>query len=105
MKFCEKCGAYMRGTPNGLVCTRCGNTVQTEIPQVRSIEQPETTPIEVVDDSKLESAKVAETCPTCGNGEAFRNISFISGEHAGVRQERSMERFTCTKCGHSWTKN
>jgi hypothetical protein len=31
-------------------------------------------------------------------------ISFISGEHAGVRQERSMERFTCAKCGHSWTK-
>ena len=104
MRFCEKCGAYMRATKEGFQCTKCGNKVLAETVEVKTIEQREVSPIEVVDDSKVERAKVSETCPKCGNPEALRTISFISGEHAGVRQERSMERFTCAKCGHSWTK-
>jgi ribosomal protein S27AE len=94
----------MQATKLGLQCTKCGNTVLAETVEVKTIEQEEIAPIEVVDDSKVERAKVTETCPKCGNTEALRMISFVSGEHAGVRQERSMERFTCTRCGHSWTK-
>jgi len=94
----------MRATKDGMQCTKCGNLILAEAVQVRTIEQHEVSPIVVVGDSEEEHAKVHETCPACGNPEAIRNISFISGEHAGVRQERSMERFTCAKCGHSWTK-
>jgi DNA-directed RNA polymerase subunit M/transcription elongation factor TFIIS len=104
MKFCEKCGSYMQAIKGGLQCTKCGNTVLAENVEVKTIEQEDIVPIEVVDESKVERAKVIETCPKCGNPEALRMISFVSGDHAGVRQERSMERFTCTKCGHSWTK-
>lgn len=85
-------------------CTKCGNQVLADTAEVKILEQRDVSPIAVVSDSESEHAKVSETCPVCGNPEALRNISFISGEHAGVRQERSMERFTCTKCGHSWTK-
>jgi DNA-directed RNA polymerase subunit M/transcription elongation factor TFIIS len=94
----------MQAIKGGLQCTKCGNTVLAENVEVKTIEQEDIAPIEVVDESKVERAKVIETCPKCGNSEAVRMISFVSGEHAGVRQERSMERFTCTKCGHSWTK-
>jgi DNA-directed RNA polymerase subunit M/transcription elongation factor TFIIS len=104
MKFCEKCGSYMKATKEGLQCTKCGNLILAETIEVNTIEQREVSPIVVVSDSEEERPKVNETCPVCGNPEAIRNISFISGEHAGVRQERSMERFTCAKCGHSWTK-
>jgi DNA-directed RNA polymerase subunit M/transcription elongation factor TFIIS len=94
----------MQAIKGGLQCTKCGNTVLAENVEVKTIEQEDIAPIEVVDESKVERAKVAETCPKCGNTEAVRMISFVSGEHAGVRQERSMERFTCTNCGHSWTR-
>jgi DNA-directed RNA polymerase subunit M/transcription elongation factor TFIIS len=103
MKFCEKCGGYMRGTPRGFSCTRCGNTIDAEIVEIKRIEREDLAPVDVVDESKHDRAKVNETCPQCGNPEAFRSLSFVSGEHAGVRQERSMERFTCTKCGYSWS--
>lgn len=104
MKFCEKCGSYMRPTSKGFVCSKCGHIMQEEGTEVKTLEPPATSPIDVVD-KEPELPKVNETCPKCGNAEAFRATSFISGEHAGVRQERSMEHFTCTKCGHSWTKD
>jgi DNA-directed RNA polymerase subunit M/transcription elongation factor TFIIS len=104
MKFCEKCGSYMRAAKGGFACTKCGNKIPAETLEVKIMEQRDLSPIEVVNDSMVEHAKVSEICPQCGNPEALRTISFVSGEHAGVRQERSMERFTCTKCGHSWTK-
>jgi len=103
MKFCEKCGSYMRGTNQGLICTKCGNQVKTEIVDVVRINSKSSSSVDVVDSSKMEYKKIAKTCPRCGNGEAFHSLGLVTGEHAGVRQERSMERFTCTKCGHSWS--
>ena len=104
MKFCEKCGAYMRATKDGLECTKCKYKVLSESIEVKTLAPEETPPIVVVSDSTTERVVVNEPCPKCENSEALRNMSFISGEHAGVRQERSVERFTCTKCGHVWTK-
>jgi DNA-directed RNA polymerase subunit M/transcription elongation factor TFIIS len=95
----------MRATKNGLVCSKCGHTVQAEVAEITTIELHAPSPIDVIDESEHEHPRVSEKCPNCGNSEAFRSVSFISGEHAGVRQERSMERFTCTKCGHSWTRD
>jgi len=90
-------------TRGGYVCTKCGNETKTEIVEVTKI-QPTGKATDVIDPSKLEYLRVTETCPKCGNDEAFHTLGFISGEHAGVRQERAMEKFTCTKCGHSWSK-
>jgi len=104
MKFCEKCGSYMRAEKGGFKCTKCGHTVLSESLEIQTIPQNAPSPIAVIGESEVEQAKVQETCPICGNPEAIRSMSFVSGEHAGVRQERSMERFKCAKCGHTWTK-
>jgi len=93
----------MKGTKDGYVCTKCGERMESTIVDVIKIKPPEN-PAVVVDESKLDYVKVAETCPRCNNSEAFHSFGLVSGEHAGVRQERTMERFVCTKCGHSWNK-
>jgi DNA-directed RNA polymerase subunit M/transcription elongation factor TFIIS len=103
MKFCEKCGGYMKMTKDGYVCSRCKYQVKAEIVDVVKIKSTGK-PTDILDTSKLGYLKVAETCPRCGNNEAFHSLGFVSGEHAGVRQERAMERFSCTKCGYSWSK-
>jgi len=93
----------MKGTKDGYVCSKCGQRMESSIIDVVKIQPPDK-PTVVLDTSKLDYAKVAETCPNCGNNEAFHSLGLVSGEHAGVRQERTMERFVCTKCGHSWNR-
>ena len=95
----------MKGTPDGFVCSKCGFQIKTEIIDVVKIgsNQNSVGVVDVLDPSKFAYRKVAEVCPRCGNKEAFHSFGLVSGEHAGVRQERSMQRFTCTKCGHSWS--
>jgi len=102
MKFCEKCRSYMRETNAGFVCSKCGYQLKTEIVEVVKITPRPDTSVDVVDASKLAYNKVSKVCPECGNREAFHSLGLVLGEHSGVRQERSMERFTCTKCGYSW---
>jgi len=103
MRFCERCQSYMRETRDGFTCSRCGYVIQTAIVEIRNIEHQKTSPIDVIEGSDGEPTKISVACPKCGNLEAFRSISFSSGEHAGVRQERSIERFRCAKCAYSWT--
>ena len=105
LKFCEKCGAYMKETRDGLVCSKCGHQLKTEIVDVVKIAPRPSSAgvVDVLDPTKLEYRKVAKVCPRCNNKEAFHSLGLVSGEHAGVRQERSMQRFTCTKCGYSWS--
>jgi DNA-directed RNA polymerase subunit M/transcription elongation factor TFIIS len=93
----------MRKGRDGYTCSKCGNKAQSEIVEVTQMRPPDK-PTDILDSSKLEYTRVAEKCPKCGNDEAFHTLGFVSGEHAGVRQERAMERFTCTKCGHSWSE-
>jgi transposase-like protein len=93
----------MKTVKDGYVCSKCGNQVKSEIVDVVNIKETDN-PTVVLDTSKLEYMKAAEKCPHCGNTEAFHSLGFISGEHAGVRQERTLEKFVCTKCGYSWNK-
>ena len=106
MKFCDKCGSYMRKTKDGFVCRKCGNVIHasTEVQTENMKKIERSSPIYVVDSSEDEYAKVSQVCPKCGNEEAFRWFSQVSGEHAGVRRERTVEHFKCTKCSHSWSK-
>ena len=104
MKFCEKCGSYMQKAPGGFSCPKCGNQALDQEVQVRHLEPRESSSVEVVDRSDTEYVTVRETCPQCGNPEAYRSVSAIAGEHAGIRQERSIERLKCTKCQYSWTR-
>ena len=104
MKFCDKCGSYMKQTKNGFLCRKCGNLVRVT-GQTKIIQKTEqSSSIYVVDRSEDKYVKISQKCPRCGNEDAFRWFSRVSGEHAGVRRERTIEHFKCTKCSHSWSK-
>ena len=106
MNFCDECGSRMKTTKRGFLCPKCGNLVQAEtgLVKVRKMSPAEPEPIYVVEDSKREASRVSKTCPRCGNDEAFRWFSSVSGEHAGVSQERTVEHLKCTRCLHSWAE-
>lgn len=107
MKFCDKCGSYMKKTRNGFVCRKCGNLTcaNTGMHKIGIKKMEHSGLIHVVDaTSKDEHLKVAEVCPKCGSKEAFQRFSRVSGEHAGIRRERTIEHLKCTKCSHSWSK-
>jgi len=93
----------MQVTPKGYVCSRCRNELVMEVVEIRRIEEQAATPVDFADEeSEADRTKVSQECPRCGNAEAFKTASFVSGEHAGVRRERSIQRFKCTKCHYSW---
>ena len=94
----------MAKVPGGFSCQKCGNEARDHAIQIRRIERRDSSSVGVVEKSEPEYVKVSETCPQCGNTEAFRNVSVVAGEHAGIRQERSVERLTCTKCQYSWSR-
>ena len=106
MEFCDKCGSYMKKTEDRFVCQKCGKVTKAitekQLGEKRKIEHSNS--IYVVDSSPDKSAKVTQVCPNCGNEEALRWFSRVSGEHAGVRTERTIEHFKCTKCSHMWSK-
>ncbi len=71
--------------------------------RIESVEKP--VGIYIVDESKEDHSMVTRTCSECGNDKAFHWFSRISGEHAGIRRERTVEHFKCTKCSHSWAES
>ncbi|KON30934.1 hypothetical protein AC482_02520 [miscellaneous Crenarchaeota group-15 archaeon DG-45] len=103
MKFCDTCGSFMRITPRGYACPRCGKEVQAEEIEIRRERDSPPKRVYVVKNSSYDSLMVNRTCPRCGHHEAFYRASVISGEHAGVKQERTIEHYRCAKCSHSWT--
>jgi DNA-directed RNA polymerase subunit M/transcription elongation factor TFIIS len=94
----------MQKESGGFSCPKCGNQVHDQAVQVRHLERPPSPDIEVVERTEVEYVTVRETCPQCGNPEAYRSVSAVVGEHAEIRQERSIERLRCTKCQHSWSR-
>ena len=104
MRFCNRCGSYMELTPRGFLCPQCGNEQSADVIEVNKTRESDLEPVYVVRVSRNDSARVNQICPMCGNNEAYRRVSLSLGEHAGVKQERTVEHFKCTKCSHSWTK-
>lgn len=106
MRFCDSCGSRLRETGEGLQCPKCKTVTRTEPKaEVKAEKTKGPAAIYVVDKTRAEHTKIARTCPKCGNDEAFHWFSTISGEHAGIRRERTMEHFRCAKCLHSWTES
>ncbi len=104
MRFCERCGSFMATTKTGLACPRCGHEVTLDVLEVKRANRMEAEPVYVVEGVAEDTPRVAQTCPRCGNNEAYRTVRTTQGEHAGVKQDRAVERFTCTACHHTWTK-
>jgi DNA-directed RNA polymerase subunit M/transcription elongation factor TFIIS len=106
MEFCKKCGSRMTITKEGLLCPKCQNVVRakTAAPPEKRKQGLDSDGIYVSGNSADSYTKVARVCPQCGNQIVFHWLSDSIGEHAGVRQERTVEHFRCTKCTYSWTE-
>lgn len=108
MKFCDKCGSYLEKTVEGLSCSRCGHMASSELIEVRRVAKPYTEkrdayPLILIENKANEAQKINVDCPSCDNKEAYRSVHIIQGEHAGVKQERTVKRFKCSQCSHRWT--
>jgi DNA-directed RNA polymerase subunit M/transcription elongation factor TFIIS len=105
MRFCDKCGSRMRRDREGFVCPKCGNLVSDNgSAGLERVKTERSEVVHVVSSPPDVYVRVSQTCPECGNGEAFRWFGRVSGEHAGVGTERTVEHFRCTGCGHTWSR-
>ena len=108
LRFCRKCGSYMKKIDSGFRCRKCNNFMSADLglQETNMRRDVPSNPIYIDDGSKGESGyvKVSQTCPSCGVSEAFRWVTRVSGEHAGISSERTIERYKCVKCSHHWTR-
>lgn len=97
--FCPNCKRLMRpDKEKGLWrCASCGTTV----PLGKGVEVGRSTPtsreVAVVETRVATLPKTEETCPKCGNGEAYWVLRQTRGS-----DEPETRIFECTKCGHKW---
>ena len=105
MRFCDRCGAFLQASSEGLRCPKCGHVAEADFIEVRRNGKGAVEPVYVVDKTENDAVPVNQTCPSCGNAEAYRTVLTTQGEHAGVKQDRSVERFRCAECGHTWIRN
>ena len=104
MKFCDSCGSFMGTHSQGYLCIRCGAEVEADIIEVGREKRLRAEPVYEMDSSKSTSPVVSRDCSLCDSKEAYRTVRATQGEHAGVKQDRSVERYTCVECGHSWVQ-
>ena len=102
--FCDKCGTFLKRTPKGMTCPRCGYVDEVSEIEVKLARNPVERSVYVVKED-VDAPVVNQICPSCGNGEAYRVVRTTQGEHAGVKQDRALERYTCTACRHTWTRS
>ncbi len=99
MAFCPKCKRLMRPDRAAGVwrCSACG----TEIPLGTGVAVVHSVPthrsMDVVETKVVTLPKTEETCPKCGNGEAYWVLRQTRGS-----DEPETRIFECTTCGHKW---
>lgn len=93
-------------TKEGFQCPKCGKVLRVKTAkQLEKRESANQSDYVYVSEDKDDSSRIARACPKCGNPEALYWFSGVSGEHAGVARERTVEHFKCTRCSHSWTES
>jgi DNA-directed RNA polymerase subunit M/transcription elongation factor TFIIS len=105
MEFCLSCGSFMRTTPQGYLCQNCGTEVKADTIEVKREKRLQAEPVYFADGSKTTTPTVNQSCPRCDSKKAYRMVLATQGEHAGVKQDRAVEKYTCVECGHAWTQS
>ena len=103
MKFCEKCGTFMKLNSVGYVCSKCGIVEHIDQIKVKREEKKNLETVFIIDEKEKNNFKVNYLCPHCGYKEAYKVVLTTQGEHAGVKQDRYLVKYTCTKCGYTST--
>jgi len=104
MEFCQSCGSFMNTSPQGYLCPKCGSEIEADEIEVKREKKPQAEPVYVMDGSNTTNPIVNQTCPRCDSTEAYRIVLTTQGEHAGVKRDRAVEKYTCVECGHAWTQ-
>ncbi len=96
----------MRLSKDHYVCLKCGHTVPAarESVEENPVTDSDVHPVTVVDAVGEDLPTISRLCPKCGHQQAYRRVSTFAGEHAGVKQERTIEHFRCTFCQHTWVE-
>jgi DNA-directed RNA polymerase subunit M/transcription elongation factor TFIIS len=88
------------------VCLKCKKFVPIKaIDKIEKTANSELEPIYVIEDSMKDVSEVSRTCPRCETNQALRWLLTFSGEHAGIKQERTVEHYKCLKCKYTWTES
>ncbi|GAG44712.1 unnamed protein product, partial [marine sediment metagenome] len=74
MKFCDKCGAFLQASSEGLICPKCGHVAETDVIEIKRNGKKAVAPVYVVDSPKKDASPVNQTCPSCGHAEAYRTV-------------------------------
>jgi DNA-directed RNA polymerase subunit M/transcription elongation factor TFIIS len=102
MKFCDKCGTFMSTFREGYKCSKCDYKIIVDALEVKRDRVSSVEPVYIIDVPQDLSPEMFQKCPNCGKNIAFRLLLSSQGEHAGVKQERAVEKFTCKTCRYSW---
>jgi DNA-directed RNA polymerase subunit M/transcription elongation factor TFIIS len=94
----------MSTTSKGYLCSRCGVEKIVNIYEVKLEQKSRAEPVYTIDMSTTSYPTFNQECPRCDSLEAFKVVLSTHGDHAGVKQDRFVERYTCLECGHSWIK-
>ncbi|MCK4634216.1 hypothetical protein KAT42_05220, partial [Candidatus Bathyarchaeota archaeon] len=102
----DRCGSYLRETAEGLWCQKCRKIILSKRnAETRTGKKRDSSAVIVIERPKDHYSTISLKCPKCKNEEAYHWFSNVSGEHAGIRRERTIEHFKCTKCSYSWSRS
>jgi hypothetical protein len=95
----------MNITNDGLVCSKCGFKISSNLDLINIPRRNEKTFDPIYRGGRKENSLIVKwKCPRCDNPEAYQTITTNIGEHAGVNTDRSITRYKCTRCFHTWIK-
>ena len=94
----------MGTTAQGYLCSKCGSIAGNAIIEVRRERRPRVKPVYAMEGTKAMKPIVNRDCPRCDSKEVYMTVLATQGEHAGVKQDRSFEKYTCVECCYIWVQ-
>lgn len=98
MEFCPKCGSVIIEKKKNFGCAKCSYKAKGKIKIESTEDIQEIKKVAVLKEKENNTMPtVAETCPKCGNKEAYFWTS-----QTRAADEAETKFYKCTKCKHIW---